>query len=299
VNLVRDVVVLVNALGHHKVRCVAGHDFGAVSASLCALTRPDFFENLAIMSHPFKGSPILPFDTANESGFASGKSKTDNKKEDIRTTLANLDRPRKHYKWDNSTPTAAAEWLHPTESLKPFLRGYFHLKSADWAGNDPHTLSAWSATELAKMPRYYIMDAADSMRQAVSRDMESESTPPEKLNPKWLTDEELDVYVSEHSRTGFQGSLNWYRVMTDPAKYQREMDMFAGKKLEVPTVCIGGKKDWGMYQEPGAVERLKDVCAEGKFRGTVFVEDAGHWVTQEKPEVVVEVMIGLIGGKTF
>jgi pimeloyl-ACP methyl ester carboxylesterase len=41
--LVRDTVILVNALGYRKVACVIGHDFGAVVASMCALMRPDLF----------------------------------------------------------------------------------------------------------------------------------------------------------------------------------------------------------------------------------------------------------------
>lgn len=43
--LVRDAVILVNALGYKEVACVIGHDFGAVGASLCALMRPDIFKS--------------------------------------------------------------------------------------------------------------------------------------------------------------------------------------------------------------------------------------------------------------
>jgi pimeloyl-ACP methyl ester carboxylesterase len=43
--LVRDVVILVNALGYKEVACVIGHDFGAVVASMCALMRPDLFKS--------------------------------------------------------------------------------------------------------------------------------------------------------------------------------------------------------------------------------------------------------------
>jgi pimeloyl-ACP methyl ester carboxylesterase len=43
--LVRDAVILVNALGYKEVACVIGHDFGAVGASMCALTRPDIFKS--------------------------------------------------------------------------------------------------------------------------------------------------------------------------------------------------------------------------------------------------------------
>jgi len=43
--LVRDAVILVNALGYKEVKCVIGHDFGAVAASMCALMRPDLFKS--------------------------------------------------------------------------------------------------------------------------------------------------------------------------------------------------------------------------------------------------------------
>ena len=56
-NLIKDVVVLAHALGFQKVKCIVGHDFGAVTAALCALTRPDLFESVVLMSHPFEGPP--------------------------------------------------------------------------------------------------------------------------------------------------------------------------------------------------------------------------------------------------
>jgi len=43
--LVRDAVILVNALGYKEVSCVIGHDFGAVAASMCGLMRPDIFKS--------------------------------------------------------------------------------------------------------------------------------------------------------------------------------------------------------------------------------------------------------------
>jgi hypothetical protein len=42
--LVRDAMVLINALGYRDVAAVIGHDFGAVTAAMCALIRPDVFK---------------------------------------------------------------------------------------------------------------------------------------------------------------------------------------------------------------------------------------------------------------
>lgn len=42
--VVADAVRLVYALGYTEVKCIVGHDFGSLAASLCALIRPDVFK---------------------------------------------------------------------------------------------------------------------------------------------------------------------------------------------------------------------------------------------------------------
>ena len=63
-NLVRDALALVAALGMHRVAAVVGHDFGSPVAAWCALVRPDVFRAVVLMSAPFGGPPSLPFNTA-------------------------------------------------------------------------------------------------------------------------------------------------------------------------------------------------------------------------------------------
>lgn len=298
IRLVRDAVILVNALGYTEVACVIGHDFGAAGASMCALMRPDIFKSyvscscrqlkfltcvrrVVMMSHPFKGSPPLPFNTVSN-------PKPPSEKEDVHNALAELPEPRKHYKWYYSTSLAAAEMDNPEEGLHDFLRGYFHLKSADWKGNVPRPLKAWEATELAKLPYYYVMPLGATMRQVVKTSMDGEDlTTVSRLSARWLTDEDLAVYAQEFGRNGFQGSLNWYRTSTDPNN-MKDVELFAGRKIDVPALFISGKQDWGTYQEPGVVEKMSEVCSH--FRGTVLVDHAGHWVQQEQPEKVIEIV---------
>ena len=54
-NMVRDAIGLVYALGHRSVAAVVGHDAGAPVASWSALIRPDIFRSVVIMSSPFRG----------------------------------------------------------------------------------------------------------------------------------------------------------------------------------------------------------------------------------------------------
>jgi alpha/beta hydrolase fold len=64
-NMVRDAMSLVFALGYREVAAVVGHDAGAPVAAWSALVRPDVFRSVTLMSSPFAGAPNLPFNTAN------------------------------------------------------------------------------------------------------------------------------------------------------------------------------------------------------------------------------------------
>ncbi|KAK2795214.1 hypothetical protein FQN52_006144 [Onygenales sp. PD_12] len=288
-NLIRDIVVLVHALGYQSVKCLVGHDFGAVSASLCALARPDIFQSLVLMSHPFKKIPSPPLNTTNPTSI----SVPVDQKPDIHADLACIG--RKHYKWYYSTQPASAEMTNPPQGLHEFLRGYFHLKSASWSKNNPSPLASWTASQLAKMPYYYIMPLESTMPEAIAIDMAQEEPSAIQKSHAWLPDSDLAVYTSEFARNTFQGGLNWYRATTAAASaHVRDVDIFAGKKIEIPCVFISGKQDWGTYQEPGAIEKMVSGEACADFRGVTIVDGAGHWVPQEKPEDVASGILRLV-----
>ena len=59
------------------------------------------------------------------------------------------------------------------QGMSAFLRAYFHHKSADWAENKPFPLADWSASEIEKMPTYYIMDRDRTMAETVAPHMPS------------------------------------------------------------------------------------------------------------------------------
>ncbi|MCA8930803.1 MAG: alpha/beta fold hydrolase, partial [Alphaproteobacteria bacterium] len=50
INLVRDALGLVWALGRREVAAVVGHDFGSIVAGWCAVVRPDVFRRAVMMS---------------------------------------------------------------------------------------------------------------------------------------------------------------------------------------------------------------------------------------------------------
>ncbi len=281
-NAVRDALGLVAALGYRSVAAVVGHDFGASVAAWCAVVRPDVFRSVALMSAPFAGPPELPFDTDQTPPQpATGPS--------IHEALAALPRPRKHYQWYYSTRPANAEMWHCPQGVHAFLRGYFHHKSADWQQNRPFRLESWSAGELAKMPTYYIMDLDRDMAATVAEEMPS---PAEIAACRWLTDSELAVYSAEYERNGFQGGLNWYRARTS-GRYEAELQLFSGRTIDVPSLFVSGKSDWGVYQRPGSFERMQESACT-RMLGCHLIDGAGHWVQQEQPERVSELLIDFL-----
>src|SRR6202049_4727934 len=92
-NMTRDAIGLVFALGYRSVAMIVGHDAGAPVASWSALIRPDIFRSITIMSSPFEGAPSLPFDTANAAPLPRPGVNDD----ELDRELAKLNPPRKYY----------------------------------------------------------------------------------------------------------------------------------------------------------------------------------------------------------
>jgi pimeloyl-ACP methyl ester carboxylesterase len=283
-NQVRDVLGLVSAFGHRSVAAVIGHDQGSPLAGWCSVVRPDVFRSVVMMSAPFGGPPALPFNTA-DGPIAAANAPADT----IYDELAALRPPRKHYQRYYQTREANDNMWHPPQGVLAFLRAYYHMKSADWKQNTPSPLAARTASEWAKLPRYYVMDLDKGMAETVAPEMPSAAA---IAANRWLPDAELRVYSGEYGRTGFQGGLEGYRTGAS-GRFNAEQQLFAGRTIDVPSMFIGGKRDWGVYQNPGALERMQTVACT-KMIATHLVDGAGHWVQQEQPEIVSRLLIDFL-----
>ena len=283
-NMVRDAIGLVYALGHRSVAMVAGHDAGAPVAAWAALIRPDVFTSVVILSSPFDGPPAVPFDTANGAA-PPPRAITD---DDLDAELAKLNPPRKYYQNYQRTRGANDNMLHAPQGLPAFFRAYYHYKSADWKGNKPHPLKARTAGEMAQIPTYYVMDRDKGMAETVAPMMPSAA---EIAACTWLTDAEVEVYAAEFARTQFTGALQGYRVRrgSDP-KSIAEMQTFSNRAIDVPSMFVAGKSDWGVYQTPGAVDRMQTRACT-RMVGFHLLDGAGHWVQQEQPEQVSRLLV--------
>jgi pimeloyl-ACP methyl ester carboxylesterase len=268
--LVDDVLALVKTLGHGHVHALIGHDFGSPVAAWCALSRPDIFRSVVLMSAPFAGPPD-----------AATAAQTHALLTQQVAALEQLPEPRQHYQWYYSNRQANHDMWHAPQGLHDFMRAYYHVKSADWTPNQPFRLKAWEASELAQLPHYYVMPAGKNMAQAVAEFMPDA----DHINAcQWLPDSDLHVYSAEYTRRGYQGGLQWYRCATDRDEFIA-LSQYSGQTIQVPSAFIAGASDWGVYQFPGAFEKMQtQACSDMRF--CELIAGAGHWVQQEQAQRV-------------
>ena len=262
--LAREALGLPRTLGISSLRAVVGHDFGSPVAAWCALTRGDYCGRAVLMSAPFMGAPT------GTTGSGRGPNLGD--------ALGALERPRKHYQWYYSTRAANHDMTNAAQGLEDFLTAYFYLKSGDWPGNAPEPLGGSTAEHFAKLPTYYVMDAAETMAETVAHHHPADAD----IRP-WLR-EAIPTFATEYARTGFQGGLNWYRARTT-AIDRNELELFAGRGIEIPTLFLSGAQDWGIHQSPDAIDRMGE---RNNLVAKHLVPGAGHWVQQEQPQIVVD-----------
>ena len=112
--------------------------------------------------------------------------------------------------------------------------------------------------------------------------------------PDWLTQDDLDYYVSQFEQAGFRGGINYYR------NFHRNWEItpqLAGARITIPVMFLAGERDIviagaSAEQLTAGISRVAD-----DLRGVHLLPSAGHWVQQELPEqsnaLILEFLSGL------
>ena len=111
--------------------------------------------------------------------------------------------------------------------------------------------------------------------------------------PDWLTPDDLDYYAGEFSSSGFRGPLNRYRTSEIDFAQQAEI---ANRRVEQPAAFIAGSLDPVLSFLPGIdlVARMREHVTD--LRLVRIIDDAGHWVQQERPAEVNAALLEFLGG---
>jgi pimeloyl-ACP methyl ester carboxylesterase len=105
--------------------------------------------------------------------------------------------------------------------------------------------------------------------------------------PEWLTESELEHYVTEFTRTGFTGALNWYRNFD---RNWHIMGSAARDTIEAPALFVGGGQDPVLNFT--RLDRAREVV-KGPYR-EVMLDGAGHWIQQERPAEINAELLGFL-----
>jgi pimeloyl-ACP methyl ester carboxylesterase len=69
-----------------------------------------------------------------------------------------------------------------------------------------------------------------------------------------------------------------------------ELRLFSGKTIDVPSLFIGGKSDWGTFSAPGALDLMLAKAAT-RMGDIEMIDGAGHWIQQEQPLRVGRILL--------
>ena len=111
---------------------------------------------------------------------------------------------------------------------------------------------------------------------------------PPPLPWPWLSELELEFFVSEYSRTGFTGGLNWYRSM-DLKWAQRRP--FEGVRSEVPAYFLGSEHDVDLegFHGEDPIGQMRAIFPD--LREVRMIPGAGHMVQLEASSAVNSILI--------
>jgi pimeloyl-ACP methyl ester carboxylesterase len=293
-NMLRDQIALVSALGYRSTAMMVGHDQGSLMAGLGALIRPDMFPRLTLIGGGFGGPPSFPFNTAN--GAPTPHPEFTNAELDAE--YAKLNPPRRGYQDYWAGPEADRDMKQVPQGMTNFFRAFYYMKSADFSGNQNlqpmhavHTAKE-AAEQNARMPEYYVMRRGVSMPATVAAEMPDQSY---IKACKWLTEAECAVYGLEYTRSGWTGALQEYRRRRNNAypPTRAEQLTYSGRTIDVPAQVIAGKEDWGANRTVGGPLNIGKT-GYTKFKGVHMVAGAGHWAHEEQPEQVSQLLTAFL-----
>lgn len=99
--------------------------------------------------------------------------------------------------------------------------------------------------------------------------------------PGWLSTADLDTFAAQFAKSGFRGSIDWYRNLDRNWALTPFLD---GARIQQPTLFVAGEQDGVIHMMAKAYEQLQDPVP--RLTKKVLLPEAGHWIQQERPEEV-------------
>ncbi|MFB7509610.1 alpha/beta fold hydrolase [Streptomyces broussonetiae] len=303
-DLVADNVAVVEALGEESA-VVVGHDWGASIAAASALTRPDVFRAVALLSVPYTppggprpsevfarmgGSAVDAMGGDGDggrgtvgvgvSGDGPGGEGAGGEGAAGRHAVGGDGRAR-----DDSEDARPGQGLEGAPASDEFYVSYFQRPGRAEAEIEPD-VRGWLAG-------FYAALSADTMPAPGARDPHfvapggtlRERFPTGPL-PAWLEERDLDVLAGEFERTGLTGALNRYRNMD---RDWADLAGYEGAPITQPSLFVAGALDASLAWLADAVKAFPETLPG--LLGSHVLDGCGHFVQQERPEETNRILL--------
>ena len=108
--------------------------------------------------------------------------------------------------------------------------------------------------------------------------------------PGWLGADDLDVFAAQFTKSGFRGTIDWYRNLDRNWALTPFLD---GARILQPTLFVAGEVDGVIHMTAKAYERLETNVPH--LTKKVLIPEAGHWIQQERPDEVNALLLEFFG----
>jgi len=195
-----------------------------------------------------------------------------------------------------STPLPPRARVRPTTALRAMVKGRMHHHLYFLQLDKPERELASDTRKTLRSIHYAVSGSAVGADRWRVFFKPGESildafTDPKEF-PSWLSARAIDYYVDEYTRTGFTGTLNFYRCRDRNWEITSFLD---GAVIRQPSMFIGGAADPSL--EPaefrGRYDQL-DAYLPGLQR-KLLLPGTGHGAAEESPAQVNALLLAFLG----
>ena len=174
-------------------------------------------------------------------------------------------------------------WRLPPDYCDPPQEGFWYARLFQTLGPSESDLEADLRGSLAgiyfslgaQVPKGTFLNQINFPANASFRDV----FPPPKHLPTWLTEDDLDVYVSNFEKSGFFGPNSWYRNIQVMEEITPEVN---NARFIRPAAFAAGALEIALMIDDDWQKKFERSFDDLRF--IEIIDDAGHWVQMEQPE---------------